>query len=68
MDFIKLNFNPKAREKENIDIKYGSGLDKSVPSKSPLERKFKFPLLGDISENPETSVNYGNLGYNVMNK
>jgi len=55
MDYIKLNFNPKAREKENIEIKYGSGLNKSVSAKSPLERIFKFPLLGDICEIPESS-------------
>jgi len=60
MDYIKLNFNPKAREKENIEIKYGSGLNKSVSAKSPLERIFKFPLLGDICEIPESSEYWKN--------
>ncbi len=50
MDYINFRLNDHSH---TVDINYGSGLHKRVASKSPLERRFKFPLLGDISENPE---------------
>jgi len=44
MDFIEFKINPT---KEAVDVNFGSGLNKVIPSKSPLERNFKFTLQGD---------------------
>jgi len=38
-----------------LSVKYGSGLNKTIPSRSPLERDFKNSFVGDVNNSPDAS-------------
>ena len=54
--YRKLDYLQFSLSKNNyLSVKFGSGLDKTIPSKSPLENNFRCSLAGDINDSPGTS-------------
>ena len=47
MDFVRIDFNENSHN-EKINIVYGSGIDKKLPSKCPLYKNLKYNPPGDL--------------------
>ena len=51
LDYLQFDLS----KKNYLKVKYGSGLNKTIPAKSPLENSFRSCLVGDMNNSPRES-------------